>query len=56
MYGFAFATTSLVSGIQLLFMGPAPATPATRYPLLYLALTSLLFVLAIAGRKRQLLI
>jgi len=37
------------------FMGSAPATAATRYPLVYLALTAILFALAIAGRKRQLL-
>lgn len=36
------------------FMGSAPATAATRYPLVYLALTAILFVLTIAGRKRQL--
>ena len=38
------------------FMGSAPATAATRYPLMYLALTAILFVLAVAGRKRQLLV
>jgi len=38
------------------FMGSAPATAATRYPLVYLALTAILFVLAVAGRKRQLLL
>jgi hypothetical protein len=37
------------------FMGSAPATAATRYPLVYLALTAMLFVMALAGRKRQLL-
>ncbi len=38
------------------FMGSAPATATTRYPLVYLALTAILFVLALAGRKRQLLL
>ena len=38
------------------FMGSAPATSATRYPLVYLALTAVLFVMAVAGRKRQLLL
>jgi hypothetical protein len=38
------------------FMGSSPATAATRYPLIYLALTAILFVMAIAGRKRQLLL
>ncbi len=37
------------------FMGASPATAATRYPLVYLALTAILFVMAVAGRKRQLL-
>jgi hypothetical protein len=39
---------------QLDFMGSAPATAATRYPFLYLALTGIFAVAAIAGRKRQL--
>lgn len=38
------------------FMGSAPATATTRYPLIYLAFTAILFVMAIAGRKRQLLL
>lgn len=38
------------------FMGSVPATAATRYPLVYLALTAILFILALAGRKRQLLL
>jgi len=38
------------------FMGSSPATATTHYPLYYLAFTAILFVLAIAGRKRQLLI
>jgi len=38
------------------FMGSAPATAATRYPLIYLVLAAILFVMAIAGRKRQLLL
>ncbi|HKM79372.1 MAG TPA: hypothetical protein VJY15_00220 [Candidatus Acidoferrum sp.] len=38
------------------FMGSAPATATTRYPLVYLALTVILFVVALAGRKRQLLL
>ena len=38
------------------FMGSAPATSATRYPLVYCALTAILFVMAVAGRKRQLLL
>jgi len=38
------------------FMGSTPATAATRYPLLYLGLTAILFLAAIAGRKRQLLV
>jgi hypothetical protein len=37
------------------FMSSAPATAATRYPFLYLALSAVFFVLALAGRKRQLL-
>lgn len=39
---------------QLDFMGSAPATAATRYPLIYLVLTCVLAVAALAGRKRQL--
>ncbi len=38
------------------FMGASPATAATRYPLVYLALTAILFAMAVAGRKRQLLL
>jgi hypothetical protein len=37
------------------FMGSSPATASTRYPLLYLALAAILFLVAVAGRKRQLL-
>lgn len=36
------------------FMGSAPATEASRYPLMYLIVTCALIVLALAGRKRQL--
>lgn len=36
------------------FMGSAPATAATRYPLVYLALTAMFMLAAVAGRKRQL--
>jgi hypothetical protein len=36
------------------FMAAAPATPATIYPLIYLALAAALGFIAIAGRKRQL--
>ena len=39
---------------QLDFMGSAPATATTHYPLMYLALTCILAVAALAGRKRQL--
>jgi hypothetical protein len=38
------------------FMGSAPNTAATHYPLMYLAFTAILFVMAVAGRKRQLLL
>ena len=38
------------------FMGSSPATAKTHYPLYYLAFTAILFVLAVAGRKRQLLL
>jgi hypothetical protein len=37
------------------FMGSAPATAATNYPATYLVVTCVLIVIAIAGRKRQLL-
>jgi hypothetical protein len=37
------------------YAGSAPATATTRYPLLYLALTAILGVAAVLGRKRQLL-
>jgi hypothetical protein len=36
------------------FMGSAPATAATRYPLIYLAVAGLMAVAALGGRKRQL--
>jgi hypothetical protein len=39
---------------QLDFMGSAPATAATRYPLVYLVLTAALVLTALAGRARQL--
>ena len=39
---------------QVDFMGSAPATAATQYPLIYLVLTGIFGVLALAGRKRQL--
>jgi hypothetical protein len=39
---------------QLDFMGSAPATAATRYPLFYLLLTGALVLTALAGRARQL--
>jgi hypothetical protein len=39
---------------QLDFMGSAPATPATRYPLFYLLVTGVLVLTALAGRARQL--
>jgi hypothetical protein len=35
-------------------MASAPATAATRYPLLYLVLTCMLAVAALTGRKHQL--
>ncbi len=38
------------------FMGSAPVTATTRYPFIYLALATIFFVFAIAGRKRQLLL
>ncbi len=37
------------------FMGSAAATATTRYPVFYLVLTVLLAIVAVAGRKRQLL-
>lgn len=36
------------------FMGSAPATAATRYPLMYLGAAGAMAVVALAGRKRQL--
>ena len=39
---------------QLDFMGSAPATAATPYPLIYLMLTCVLAIAALLGRKRQL--
>jgi hypothetical protein len=36
------------------FMGSAPATAATRYPLMYLGAAGVLAVASLAGRKRQL--
>jgi hypothetical protein len=36
------------------FMGSAPATAASRYPLMYLIVTCALIVVSLAGRKRQL--
>jgi hypothetical protein len=39
---------------QLDFMGSAPATATTHFPFVYLALTAMLTVAALAGRKRQL--
>ena len=36
------------------FMGSAPATAATRYPLIYLGVAGVMAVAALAGRKRQL--
>ena len=36
------------------FMGSAPATATTHYPLMYLTLTALFAVVALAGRQRQL--
>jgi hypothetical protein len=39
---------------QLDFMGSAPATAATRYPLVYLTMTGVFAMAALAGRKRQL--
>ena len=39
---------------QFDFMGSAPVTATTRYPLMYLLLTCALAVGALAGRKRQL--
>jgi hypothetical protein len=38
------------------FMGSSPATAATLYPQIYLAFTAILFAMAVAGRKRQLLL
>ena len=37
------------------FMGSAPATAQTTYPLFYLGLTTVFAIAALAGRKRQLL-
>jgi hypothetical protein len=39
---------------QLDFMGAAPVTASTRYPMFYFALTGALAIAALAGRKRQL--
>jgi hypothetical protein len=39
---------------QLDFMSAAPLTAKTRYPMFYLALTVVLALAAVAGRKRQL--
>lgn len=39
---------------QLDFMSAAPLTAKTRYPMFYLALTGVLALAAVAGRKRQL--
>jgi hypothetical protein len=36
------------------FMGSAPATATSRYPLMYLIVTCALIVVSLAGRKRQL--
>jgi hypothetical protein len=36
------------------FMGSAPATAASRYPLMYLIVTCALIVVSLVGRKRQL--
>jgi hypothetical protein len=36
------------------FMGSAPATAATRYPLIYLGIAAVMAVAALDGRKRQL--
>jgi hypothetical protein len=36
------------------FMGSAPATATTHYPLIYLAVAAILSVAALAGRARQL--
>jgi hypothetical protein len=38
------------------FMGSAPATSSTRYPLFYLVLALVFLLMAVAGRKRQLLV
>jgi hypothetical protein len=38
------------------YAASAPATPATHYPLFYLALTAVFAVAALLGRKRQLLV
>jgi hypothetical protein len=39
---------------QLDFMGSAPATAGTHYPLIYMVLTGIFGVAALAGRQRQL--
>jgi hypothetical protein len=39
---------------QLDFMGSAPATAETHYPFMYLVLTALFAMAALAGRQRQL--
>jgi hypothetical protein len=39
---------------ELDFMGSAPGTAASHFPSVYLALTAVLAVAAVAGRKRQL--
>jgi hypothetical protein len=36
------------------FMGSTRATAATRYPLIYLGVSGVMAVAALAGRKRQL--
>jgi hypothetical protein len=38
------------------YAASAPATPSTHYPLFYLALTAVLAIAALLGRKRQLLV
>jgi hypothetical protein len=54
LYTLLWYTGPLHAIPQLDFMGSAPSTAATRYPLIYLALTCVLAVAALAGRKRQL--
>lgn len=53
LYFFLWYLGPVHSIASLDFMGAVPITVHTRYPLFYLALTGVLAVAAVAGRKRQ---